>query len=124
MDRPPVRSTGSPGWTGSIPTSGPLEFRLTESGEAPSALRMAVALSWYWLTRGVFSEGRHWLDQALTRDTSLTVERSRALCVDSVLAGFRATSLPYRPWCNKGVSSPRSWAAPPRAPRPCSPPDS
>jgi hypothetical protein len=50
---------------------------------------MAVALSWYWLTRGVFSEGRHWLDQALTRDTSLTVERSRALYVYGVLAGFQ-----------------------------------
>jgi non-specific serine/threonine protein kinase len=66
-----------------------LEFSLTEAGEAQAALRMAAALHWYWFVRGVFSEGRHWLDQALACDTGLTVERSRALYIDSVLAGYQ-----------------------------------
>jgi non-specific serine/threonine protein kinase len=66
-----------------------LEFSLTEPGEAPTALRIATALFPYWLARGLVSEGRHWLDQALARDTGLTVERSRALCRASGLAGLQ-----------------------------------
>ncbi|MDQ1750803.1 MAG: hypothetical protein QOE71_1859 [Pseudonocardiales bacterium] len=66
-----------------------LDFSLTEPGEAHAALRMATALHWYWYTRGGFSEGRHWLDQALAADTSLTGERSRALFTDSMLADLQ-----------------------------------
>jgi non-specific serine/threonine protein kinase len=66
-----------------------LEFSLTEPGEAQIALRMAAALFPYWLARGLLSEGRHWLDQALACDTGLTVERSRALWRTSTLAGLQ-----------------------------------
>jgi non-specific serine/threonine protein kinase len=50
---------------------------------------MAAALFPYWLARGLLSEGRHWLDQALACDTGLTVERSRALWRTSTLAGLQ-----------------------------------
>jgi predicted ATPase/DNA-binding CsgD family transcriptional regulator len=63
-----------------------LDFSLAEPGEAQVALRTALALHWYWFTRGGFSEGRHWLDQALARDPVLSEIRSRALYTDSMLA--------------------------------------
>jgi non-specific serine/threonine protein kinase len=66
-----------------------LEFSLTEPGQAPAALRIATALFPCWLARGLLSEGRHWLDQALARDTGLTVERSRALYRAGALAGLQ-----------------------------------
>jgi non-specific serine/threonine protein kinase len=66
-----------------------LEFSLSEPGEAPTAQRIATELFPYWLARGLLSEGRHWLDQALACDTGLTLERSRALSRDSTLAGLQ-----------------------------------
>jgi predicted ATPase/DNA-binding CsgD family transcriptional regulator len=66
-----------------------LEFSITEPGEARAALRIATKLFPYWLARGLLSEGRHWLDQALACDTGLTAERSRALHRASTLAGLQ-----------------------------------
>jgi non-specific serine/threonine protein kinase len=66
-----------------------LEFSLTEPGEAQAALRIATKLFPYWFARGLLSEGRHWLDQALARDTGLTAQRSRALHRASTLAGLQ-----------------------------------
>ncbi|NGY65174.1 LuxR family transcriptional regulator [Lentzea sp. NEAU-D13] len=64
-----------------------VEFCLTEPGEAEAALRLAVAVPrLYWRARGLFSEGRRWLDRALAQTTGRTVLRARALMVNSQLA--------------------------------------
>jgi non-specific serine/threonine protein kinase len=41
-----------------------LQWSIT-CGEAEEALRLAVALVWYWYVRADFSEGRRWLERAL-----------------------------------------------------------
>jgi predicted ATPase/DNA-binding NarL/FixJ family response regulator len=64
-----------------------VDFCLTEPGEAEIALDVLTALPWsYWWGRGLFTEGRRWLDLALELATAPTVERSHALLLDSRLA--------------------------------------
>lgn len=56
-----------------------------------SALRTATALFPFWLSRGLLSEGRYWLDRALARDPQQrSFARITALCADSVLAELQA----------------------------------
>ncbi|PQP19185.1 protein kinase domain-containing protein [Rhodococcus opacus] len=61
---------------------------LSEPGDdATAGLAMAAALFQFWLSRGLLSEGRHWLDRALARVAGLpTTARVEALYADSVLA--------------------------------------
>ena len=40
-----------------------------QSGATEQALRLAGALSGFWHSRGHFSEGREWLEEALAKDT-------------------------------------------------------
>jgi predicted ATPase/DNA-binding XRE family transcriptional regulator len=55
---------------------------LLASGEGASALRLAIALSHYWLVRGYMTEGREWLRRALAAPDPPSLERARALfCV-------------------------------------------
>jgi predicted ATPase/DNA-binding NarL/FixJ family response regulator len=64
-----------------------VEFSLTEPGQAETALRLAVTLpGLYWRARGLFSEGRRWLDRGLAQVTAATAIRARALLVDGHLA--------------------------------------
>jgi predicted ATPase/DNA-binding CsgD family transcriptional regulator len=64
-----------------------LEFCLSEPGEAEAALRLPVSVPRpYWRARGLFSEGRRWLDSALEQATAPTALRARALMVNSHLA--------------------------------------
>jgi predicted ATPase len=64
-----------------------VEFCLTESGEAEAALRIGTMLPiHYWWTRGVFGDGRHWLERALAQVAAPTALRARALVVNSHLA--------------------------------------
>ena len=56
-----------------------LDYCLTTPGEARAGLRMASALWCQWMAGGFLREGRHWLDKALTADTSASEERARAL---------------------------------------------
>ncbi|MBB5889829.1 ATP-binding protein [Kutzneria kofuensis] len=64
-----------------------LRFCLTEPGEAESALRMAVSpWHFYWWSPGRFSEGRRWLDRALSQARQPCVCRARALLLGSQLA--------------------------------------
>ncbi|WP_143069389.1 ATP-binding protein [Rhodococcus maanshanensis] len=62
-----------------------LEVSLSESGE--SALRIAAAMGKFWLSRGLLSEGRRWLDRALARTSDEpSVHRANALYNASILA--------------------------------------
>jgi predicted ATPase len=64
-----------------------MEFCLTEPGEAEAALCLAVTLrKSYWSARGLFGEGRRWLDRALSQATVSTALRAEALLVNSYLA--------------------------------------
>ncbi|GAF44724.1 protein kinase domain-containing protein [Rhodococcus wratislaviensis] len=66
-----------------------LEFCVSEDNEAgaEAGLRLAAALYPFWNSRGLYSEGRRWLDRFLTRHTGQpAVERVKALFAASVLA--------------------------------------
>jgi predicted ATPase/DNA-binding NarL/FixJ family response regulator len=64
-----------------------VDFCLTEPGDAEIALDILTALPWsYWWGRGLFTEGRRWLDLALEQATDPSIERSHALLLDSRLA--------------------------------------
>ncbi|MFZ2176750.1 MAG: LuxR C-terminal-related transcriptional regulator, partial [Rhodococcus sp. (in: high G+C Gram-positive bacteria)] len=65
-----------------------LEFCVSDNPDA--GIRIAAALYQFWVSRGLFSEGRRWLDRLLARQTGLpTVDRAKALFADSVLAGLQ-----------------------------------
>jgi predicted ATPase/DNA-binding CsgD family transcriptional regulator len=74
-----------------------LEFCLTEPGEAEAALLLPVSVPRpYWRARGLFGEGRRWLDSALGQATAPSALRARALMVNSHLAflqGDRAAAV-------------------------------
>jgi predicted ATPase/DNA-binding NarL/FixJ family response regulator len=59
-----------------------LDFCLTQPGEAAAALRLVTQIEDYWTIRGFFTEGRHWLDQALASALEPTRERCAALRVN------------------------------------------
>ncbi|KAF0957257.1 protein kinase domain-containing protein [Rhodococcus sp. T7] len=68
-----------------------MEFCLSEPGaDTTAGLRIAAALFQFWLSRGLLSEGRHWLDRALAhRPGQPATARVDALYADSVLAGLQ-----------------------------------
>ncbi|MFD7044904.1 ATP-binding protein, partial [Rhodococcus jostii] len=69
-----------------------LQFCVTEPGEgdAEAGLRIAAALHTLWLTHGLLSEGRCWLDRVLARNSGPpTTERVKALSANAALAGFQ-----------------------------------
>jgi predicted ATPase/DNA-binding SARP family transcriptional activator len=47
--------------------------------EPPAALRLAVALWWFWMARGYFVEGSRRLEEALAAAPAPTADRARAL---------------------------------------------
>ncbi|RYF65850.1 MAG: LuxR family transcriptional regulator, partial [Comamonadaceae bacterium] len=67
-----------------------LQFCVAEPGEAEAGLQIAAALYTFWLTHGLLSEGRCWLDRMLAQSTGPpSVERIKALSADSVLAAVQ-----------------------------------
>jgi non-specific serine/threonine protein kinase len=64
-----------------------LDFCLNELGDADAVMEIMaqVPLGSFW-ARGNLAEGRHWLDAALARSSGVTVERTRALLRNSILA--------------------------------------
>ncbi|WP_306454282.1 protein kinase [Rhodococcus sp. ACS1] len=63
-----------------------LQFRIAQ--RVPDSIDFAAALYPFWFSRGLLSEGRRWLDIALSSDDgSHPVDTVRALCAQSVLAG-------------------------------------
>lgn len=66
-----------------------LRFTLDDLTPDPDegALHITTSLFPFWLSRGLLSEGRYWLDRALARDTTQhRSERISAFCAESVLA--------------------------------------
>ena len=62
-------------------------LELALSGDGHTALGMAAALHPFWLARGMLSEGRRWLDRALSRTPhEPTVERANALYGATIFA--------------------------------------
>ncbi|MGM5068843.1 protein kinase domain-containing protein [Rhodococcus qingshengii] len=72
-----------------------LEYCLSDNdGGAVAGLRMATALYHFSLTRGLYTESRHWLDIFLARDAGKpTAERIRAIHADSLLAAVQGDLL-------------------------------
>ena len=69
-----------------------MEFCLLEEPGtgAEDGLRIAAALFPFWLSRGLFREGRHWLDRALAHNSEQpTASRVGALYAASVFAGVQ-----------------------------------
>jgi predicted ATPase/DNA-binding CsgD family transcriptional regulator len=67
-----------------------LSWTLAESGEEESGLRMAAALWPFWLARGYLSEGRGWLESAVSRGGSAPARaRAKALNGAGWLAAFQ-----------------------------------
>ena len=59
--------------------------------EPGAALRLAVALWRYWLARGLFAEGRRWLEAVLTAVSEPSVMRARGLLALAVFDLRRGT---------------------------------
>nr|WP_271209706.1 protein kinase [Rhodococcus wratislaviensis]GLK34419.1 hypothetical protein GCM10017611_12660 [Rhodococcus wratislaviensis] len=65
-----------------------LEFCVSESPD--TGLRIVAALYPFWLSRGLFSEGRRWLDRLLAHSPSApTADRAKALFLDSLMSGIQ-----------------------------------
>ena len=47
--------------------------RLIERGEPELGVRLAGALRWFWHGQGHYSEGRRWLEEALSKDNRASV---------------------------------------------------
>ncbi|MFC9355753.1 protein kinase [Rhodococcus sp. NPDC057014] len=57
------------------------------SDNPDTGLRMAASLYWFWSSRGLYSEGRRWLDRLRTRNAGPPmVDRVKALYAESALA--------------------------------------
>ncbi|WP_230989861.1 ATP-binding protein [Rhodococcus oxybenzonivorans] len=68
-----------------------MEFSLSKDGEAEAGIRIVTAMYQFWFVRGLFSEGRHWLDRALAsrEEDQRPFDRIEALCTSSVLAALQ-----------------------------------
>ena len=65
-----------------------LEFCVTDSPE--EGIRIVAALYPFWLSQGMFSEGRRYVDRLLANQTHpLTVDRAKALYTGTVLSGVQ-----------------------------------
>ncbi|QIK67741.1 LuxR family transcriptional regulator [Nocardioides sp. HDW12B] len=57
--------------------------------DAPTALRVVMALEGYWLVTGLLAEARHWLELALSHGTGTVPERALAHGMLAYLAAIR-----------------------------------
>jgi predicted ATPase/DNA-binding SARP family transcriptional activator len=69
-----------------------LEFCLTQPGEAKLGVRLAGTLWFYWIGCGQLSEGRHWLDWALSLAADQTAARRKALWVNGYVASIQGNT--------------------------------
>ncbi|MBA3704240.1 MAG: hypothetical protein H0W79_15735, partial [Rubrobacteraceae bacterium] len=69
----------------------PEGFTEPEGGRVELGLRLATALFWFWHTRDYQTEGRSYLERALSKSSSTTAARLRARALDGAggIAGFQ-----------------------------------
>jgi predicted ATPase/DNA-binding CsgD family transcriptional regulator len=68
-----------------------LSFSLGEEGDAGSGVRLAAAMWAFWFARGYLSEGRRWLESAVSRTgPATTLARAKALNGAGWLAAYQA----------------------------------
>jgi predicted ATPase/DNA-binding CsgD family transcriptional regulator len=85
--------------------------------EGDTAQRLAGALQPFWLTRGTWSEGRRWLEEALAIDSGSTaneVVRAKALYGAGTLARFQGDFARARMLCDQSLALYRALANPAR----------
>jgi predicted ATPase/DNA-binding SARP family transcriptional activator len=83
-----ANATGESGWPERLePEHDDLRAALVSAleNDSSAALRLAVALFWFWMARGHFSEGARWTDAALGADPEPTTLRGRALVASAGL---------------------------------------
>jgi predicted ATPase/DNA-binding CsgD family transcriptional regulator len=85
-----------------------LEWSRTRGGGAEAEVRLAGALRWFWFIRGHWSEGRAWLEGALTRRSEApSPEMARALLGAAMLARFQGHYQQARVLCEDGLAMSR-----------------
>ena len=83
-----------------------------------SGLAMATALSWYWVTRGHFAEGRSWLESGLAASPPDSAGRARGLVAAARLSFYQGDYDAARRLCESsldllhdpGEDADRGWA--------------
>ncbi|MFD1815469.1 ATP-binding protein [Rhodococcus gannanensis] len=78
---------------------GALEFSVTAAADTDAALRMVAAIYPYWVSRGLHSEGRYWIERALARaDEAPAASRVTAMCFGGMLASMQGDVEAARVW--------------------------
>jgi DNA-binding CsgD family transcriptional regulator len=75
-----------------------------ESEHAEIALQLAAELSWFWYKRGHLSEGRQWLQEALSKSISPTSARAEALNGAGVLARNQSDFEQAQAWLEESLA--------------------
>jgi excisionase family DNA binding protein len=82
---------------------------LDESDDANAFLRLAGSLFDFWLSRGLFAEGRQWLDRALARrDRATPTVLLRALTTAGALARYQGDASAASPLSDEALLLARS----------------
>ena len=86
-----------------------LEFFSTDPTDARSGLVMATDLDFYWVTAGLASEARHWLEVGLARSSGVSAERALAMLIAARYAWLQSDMASVRLWLEQ--ASPEAKAA-------------
>jgi predicted ATPase len=92
-----------------------LAWSLSPAGEVEWGLRLAGALAWYWMRRGVMGEWRTWLEALLARaDERPTLARAKALYAAGFATWAQADLPAARPLVEASIALFRSLGPPAR----------
>jgi predicted ATPase len=91
-DPTPTGAGGRPGWLEREHDNLRAALASALDHDPPTALRLAVALWWFWVARGYFSEGARWFETALAGESEATELRARALAATAILSVRRGIS--------------------------------
>jgi len=87
------------------------EWFLAQPDRLDDAVALSTALGWFWFVRGRWTEGRQWLDEALTRQakTNSTQQRAAqsrapALTMAGLLAAYQGDSACARAYMTESVA--------------------
>jgi predicted ATPase/DNA-binding CsgD family transcriptional regulator/transcriptional regulator with XRE-family HTH domain len=95
-----------------------LRWLLDQDAEADreAALRLAGALGWFWLTRGYYTEGGHWLEEALAHapqgESDSPETRARALLVAGALLVLRGEFAQAQAALGEALTLAEQWREP------------